>query len=61
MKPHWKKWIKLIYHTYPDKLTFDIDALVDKSEKEYILEVNGSSQGFVPEHSTQDLEHLRDL
>ena len=47
--------------TYPDMLTFDIDALVDKKGKEYILEVNGSSQGFAPEHGNQDLEHMRDL
>ena len=61
MKPEWKKWIDLIYENYPDMLTFDIDALVDKNGKEYILEVNGSSQGFAPEHGKQDLEHLRDL
>jgi hypothetical protein len=61
MKPEWKKWIDLIYENYPDMLTFDIDALVDKNGKEYILEVNGSSQGFTPEHGRQDLEHLRDL
>ena len=61
LKPEWKKWIDLIYENYPDMLTFDIDALVDKKGKEYILEVNGSSQGFAPEHGKQDLEHLRDL
>ena len=61
MKPEWKKWVDLIYTTYPDMLTFDIDALVDKKGKEYILEVNGSCQGFAPEHGKQDLEHLRDL
>ena len=61
MKPNWKKWIDLIYKTYPDMLIFDIDALVDKNGKEYILEVNGSSQGFAPEHGKQDLEHLKDL
>ena len=61
MKPEWKKWIDLIYENYPDMLFFDIDALVDKNGKEYILEVNGSSQGFAPEHGKQDLEHLRDL
>ena len=61
MKPEWKKWIDLIYENYPDMLTFDIDALVDKKGNEYILEVNGSSQGFAPEHGKQDLEHLRDL
>ena len=42
-------------------LIFDIDAIVDKNGKEYILEVNGSTQGFSPEHGQQDLEHLRDL
>ena len=61
MKPQWKKWIDLIYQNYPDMLTFDIDGIVDKNGKEYILEVNGSSQGFSPEHSIQDYEHLRDL
>jgi hypothetical protein len=61
MEPRWKKWVDLIYETYPDMLTFDIDGIVDKNGKEYILEVNGSSQGFCPEHGKQDLEHLRDL
>ena len=61
MKPRWKKWIDLIYKNYPDMLIFDIDALVDKKGKEYILEVNGSTQGFTPEHENQDLEHMRDL
>ena len=61
MKPQWKKWIDLIYQNYPDMLTFDIDGIVDKNGKDYILEVNGSSQGFSPEHSIQDYEHLRDL
>ena len=61
MKPRWKKWIDLIYKNYPDMLIFDIDALVDKNGKEYILEVNGSTQGFTPEHENQDLEHMRDL
>ena len=61
MKPSWKKWIDLIYENYPDLLIFDIDALVDKNGKEYILEVNGSTQGLTPEHGEQDLEHMRDL
>ena len=61
IKPNWKKWIDLIYENYPDLLIFDIDALVDKNGKEYILEVNGSTQGLTPEHGDQDLEHMRDL
>ena len=32
-----------------------------RKEKNIFLEVNGSSQGFSPEHGKQDLEHLRDL
>ena len=61
MKPNWKLWIDLIYKHYPDMLIFDIDAIVDKKGKEYILEVNGSSQGFVPETVEQDIEHLKNL
>ena len=61
MKSNWKKWIDLIYHKYPDMLSFDIDALVDKKGNEYILEINGSCQGFAPEHGDQDLIHMRNL
>ena len=61
MEPRWKKWIDLVYEAYPDMLTFDIDAIVDKNGKEYILEINGSAQGFSPEHGEQDLEHMRQL
>ena len=61
MKSNWKKWIDLIYQKYPDMLSFDIDALVDKKGNEYILEINGSCQGFAPEHGDQDLIHMRNL
>ena len=61
MEPRWKKWIDLIYDAYPDMLTFDIDAIVDKNGKEYILEINGSAQGFSPEHGDHDLEHMKRL
>ena len=37
MELRWKKWIDLIYETYPDMLTFDIDGIVDKKGKEYIF------------------------
>lgn len=61
MNPRWKRWVDLIYQTYPDMLSFDIDALVDKQGKEYILEVNGSAQGFAPEHGSEDLIHFKEL
>ena len=50
MEIRWKNWVDLIYKNYPDMEIFDIDALVDKNEKEYILEVNGCTQGFAPEY-----------
>ena len=61
MKPRWRKWVDLIVEAFPDMETFAIDALVDKDGREYILEVNGSSQGFGPEHMAEDLQHMRDL
>lgn len=61
MNPRWKKWVDLIYQTYPDMLAFDIDAIVDKNGREYILEINGSAQGFAPEHGSEDLMHFREL
>ena len=61
LTPRWKKWVDLIVEAFPDMETFAIDALVDKDGREYILEVNGSSQGFGPEHMAEDLQHMRDL
>ncbi|KAH0794310.1 Synapsin, ATP binding domain containing protein [Histomonas meleagridis] len=61
MTPRWKKWVDLIFESYPDMETFAIDAIVDKEGKEYILEVNGSSHGLVPDHFEEDTNHLKDL
>lgn len=61
MTPRYKYWADLIHETYPKMMTFAIDAIVDKEGNEYILEVNGSSQGFIPEHQEGDLIHMRDL
>lgn len=61
MSINYKKWVDLIYKNYPDMEIFDIDALVDKNGKEYILEVNGSTQGFSPEHGDQDLEYMKNF
>jgi hypothetical protein len=61
MNSRWKKWVDLIFQNYPDMLTFDIDAIVDKNGNEYILEVNGSSQGFSPEHEKEDLNHMKNM
>ena len=61
MTPRYKYWADLIHETYPEMMTFAIDAIVDQEGNEYILEVNGSSQGFIPEHQEGDLIHMRDL
>ncbi|KAH0792878.1 Synapsin, ATP binding domain containing protein [Histomonas meleagridis] len=41
--------------------TFSIDTIIGKDGKEYILETNGSAQGFTPEHKDEALAKLRDL
>ena len=61
MTPRYKYWVDIIHETYPEMMTFAVDAIVDKEGNEYILEVNGSSQGFIPEHQEGDLIHMRDL
>ncbi|OHT07008.1 Synapsin, ATP binding domain containing protein [Tritrichomonas foetus] len=61
MTPKYKKWVDLIVQHFPDMETFCIDAIVDKNGREYILEVNGSAQGFAPEHGIEDLQHLTQL
>ena len=61
MTPRWKRWVDLIRLHFPDMMTFAVDAIVDTNGNEYILEVNGSSQGFTPEHDTEDLIHMRNL
>lgn len=55
--PKYKMWIDEIRNEFPDLDTFCIDTIVAKDGKEYILEMNGSPQGFAPEHC--DEEHMK--
>ncbi|KAH0787289.1 synapsin-2-like isoform X1 [Histomonas meleagridis] len=57
----YKRWVQEIHNTYPGFDTFCLDVIVDKNEKEYILEMGGSSQGFSPEYADEALAKLRDL
>jgi len=61
MNPKWKRWVDIIVKEYPDLDLFAIDAIIDTEGKEYILELNGSSQGFNYEHEEEDLMNVRDL
>ena len=61
MTPTYKMWIDEVRKAVPGMECFCIDAIVDKQGKHYILEVNGSSQGFAPEHGTEYLEHMKKL
>ena len=57
----YKMWVEEIRKEMPGLDSFSIDTIVDKSGKEYILEINGSSQGIAPEHKDAALVKLREL
>ena len=61
MNAVYKMWIDEVRKEIPGMLCFAIDAIVDKKGKHYILEVNGSSQGFTPEHKEESLLMLKKL
>ncbi|KAH0788531.1 Synapsin, ATP binding domain containing protein [Histomonas meleagridis] len=59
--PKYRMWVEEIRKEFPDMETFSIDTIIGKDGKEYILETNGSAQGFTPEHKDEALAKLRDL
>lgn len=61
MNSMYKLWVDEVRKEVPGMLFFAIDAIVDKEGKHYILEVNGSSQGFTPEHKEESLLMLKKL
>lgn len=61
MNAMYKMWVDEVRKEIPGMLCFAIDAIVDKQGKHYILEVNGSSQGFTPEHKEESLLMLKKL
>ena len=61
MNPMFKMWIDAVRKYVPGMDCFAIDAIVDKNGNYYILELNGSAQGFAPEHEDEYLDHLKKL
>ena len=61
MTPKYKMWVDEIRKEMPEMDVFCIDTIVDKEGNEYILEVNGSTQGFDRNHETESLEKLAQL
>ncbi|KAK8881559.1 Asparaginyl-tRNA synthetase, cytoplasmic (Asparagine--tRNA ligase) (AsnRS) [Tritrichomonas musculus] len=61
MTPMYKMWVDEVRNALPGMDCFAIDAIIDKNGNHIILEVNGSSQGFTPEHNEECLQHLKKL
>lgn len=61
MTPLYKLWCYEVRKEFHDMDCFWIDGIISKTGKHYILEVNGSSQGFAPEHIPEYLSHYREL
>ncbi|KAK8842389.1 Asparaginyl-tRNA synthetase, cytoplasmic (Asparagine--tRNA ligase) (AsnRS) [Tritrichomonas musculus] len=61
MNQTYKMWVDEVRKAIPGMDCFAIDAIVDKEGNHFILEVNGSSQGFVPEQQEECLEQLKKL
>jgi glutathione synthase/RimK-type ligase-like ATP-grasp enzyme len=62
MKPHWKRWADEASEMFGGLDILTVDAIVEQStNKEYILEVNGTSSGLHPDCSEEDNKHIRDL
>ena len=59
--PKYRSWVEEIRKEFPDMESFSIDTIIAKDGNEYILETNGSAQGFAPEHKDEALAKLRDL
>lgn len=59
--PKYKMWVDEIRKEFPDIDTFCIDTIIAKDGKEYILEMNGSAQGFAPEHCDEEHTKLCEL
>jgi hypothetical protein len=57
----YKLWCNEINKCFSGLNTFEIDWIIAKYGKEYILEVNGSSHGLLPEHFDGYLSQMRDL
>jgi len=62
IKQHWKMWVDEVKSMFGGLDILTVDAIVDEStEKEFILEVNGTSSGLHPDCADEDNNHIREL
>lgn len=62
LTPEYKLWADEASKMFGGLDICTVDAIRDaKSGKEYILEVNGTSSGLLPDHSEEDNMHIRDI
>ena len=56
-----KKWCDLIYKNYSDFYMFSIDAIIDKNNKEFIVDVCGCCMKLNENSKKEDLINMRNL
>lgn len=62
MEDRWKVWVDAAAEMFGGLDIMAVDALVEETTgKEWILEVNGTSVGLLPECATEDNLHIREL
>eukprot|EP00929_Paragymnodinium_shiwhaense_P025226 TRINITY_DN15318_c0_g1_i1.p1 TRINITY_DN15318_c0_g1~~TRINITY_DN15318_c0_g1_i1.p1 ORF type:complete len:164 (+),score=30.87 TRINITY_DN15318_c0_g1_i1:130-621(+) len=58
----WKRWADEAAKMFGGLDILTVDAIVEEgTDKEYILEVNGTSSGLHPDYSAEDNLHIKDL
>jgi hypothetical protein len=61
MTPLYKLWCDEVRNAFGGLDMFAIDGIIAKDGRQYILEVNGSTQGFAPEHAEEYRTHMHNL
>lgn len=62
IEERWKKWADVASEMFGGLDILTVDAIVEEgTDKEYILEVNGTSSGLHPDCAAEDNLHIRDL
>jgi len=61
LKPEYKMWADKASGLFGGLDILTVDAIHGYDGKEYILEVNGSSSGFMPDTADADNGHVREL
>jgi glutathione synthase/RimK-type ligase-like ATP-grasp enzyme len=62
VEDRWRKWADEASKMFGGLDILTVDAIVEEgTEKEFILEVNGTSSGFHPDCEVEDNMHIREI